>query len=508
MHVFQGKNSESLKAGLVLAALTLVTRVWIFGNPVIGIDEQFYLLAGERMLHGALPYVDIWDRKPIGLFLIYALANRSFADPVIGYQLLSAVSVALTSWFLFAIARRFAGYAASLAAAAAYPAWLLVFAGVGGQSPTYYNLPMIAGAALLLTIMARQDDRRLTTTGCGIMVLCGIALQIKYSAVFDGIFFGLTLLWAGWRRGWPLARLAATGLVWIACALAPTLAAWAAYLAMGHGDAFIQANFRSIFGDVNSLGLSLLRLFGLNVGLSPFWICAWLAWRRRERGNAAMAWLFAWSAASFAGFLVFGVYYDHYVLPLLLPLCLVAALAFDRIAAQRLAMTLIIGLGLAGGFGRAIIDRHTYGNKQEATQLAAAIRPLLGNGCLYVNEELPILYWLTHSCLPTRFAFPEHLVLYRYENALGVNQLGELRRILAQRPAVVVKSTAPDDDTRPASRALLEAELARNYSAVCQASVGVTRFEIYVPHSGAPLAALSSAPGASGAPSPGLRSCR
>ena len=485
MRGLPGTLQESLKAGLVLAVLTLATRGWIFGNPVIGIDEQFYLLAGDRLLHGALPYVDIWDRKPIGLFLIYALASRIFTDPVLGYQLLAAGSVALTSWILFAIARRFSGFTAALGAAAAYPAWLLVFAGVGGQSPIYYNLPMVVAAAMLLTSIARpdarQDTHRLTVSGCAIMVLCGIAIQIKYSAVFDGIFFGMTLLWAGWSRSWSLTRLAVNGLVWIGSALLPTLGAWAAFADMGHGDAFVQANFRSIFGDVNSLGLSLLRLVGLNIGLSPFWICALLAWSRRETGETAVAWLFAWTAASFGGFLVFGVYYDHYVLPLLLPLCLVTALAFDKLSARWLAIALVVGLGLAGGFGRAIIDRQIYGNKQEVTRLAAAIRPMLGNGCLYVNEELPILYWLTRSCLPTRFAFPEHLVLYRYENALGVNQLGELHRILAQRPQVIVKSTSPDDDTRPASRAILESALARDYTAACQAKVGETTYEIYVP---------------------------
>ena len=471
--------SESLKAGLIIAALTLATRAWIFGNPVVGIDEQFYLLAGNRLLDGVLPYVDIGDRKPIGLFLIYAAAGKVFPDPVIGYQLLSALSVALTSWLLFTIARRLTSFAAALAGAAAYPAWLLVFAGVSGQSPTYYNLPMAAGAAMLLRIIAQHGDSRLTVRGCAIMLLAGTALQIKYAAVFDGIFFGLSLLWAGRMRGWSLARLAGNAMIWILCALVPTLAAWATYVAIGHGDAFVQANFLSVFGDINSALNSLARLIGLNIGLSPFWICLWIAWKHRQDGPIEARWIMAWAAASFAGFLLFGVYYDHYVLPLLLPLCLAAALAFDRIARRRLAMALVIGLGLAGGFGRAIVDQQHYGNGDEAERLAALVRPHLGTGCLYVNEEIPILYWLTNSCLPTRYAFPEHLVLYRYEHAIGVDQLGELRQVFARRPSVIVKSTSPDDDTRPASRALLEARLQQNYRLVGRASVGAIGYEVY-----------------------------
>ena len=54
-----------------LLAFAFLVRAQTFGNPVLGFDEQFYLLVGDRMLHGAIPYVDIFDRKPIGLFLIY-----------------------------------------------------------------------------------------------------------------------------------------------------------------------------------------------------------------------------------------------------------------------------------------------------------------------------------------------------------------------------------------------------------------------------------------------------
>lgn len=470
---------ESLIAFAILTALSFATRAWLFGNPVIGIDEQFYSLVGDRMLNGSLPYVDIFDRKPIGLFLIYAFARAVFGHAVVGYQLLSALSVTLTAWLLYTIARRLTSFSAAFAAAAAYPVWLLVFAGVSGQSPTYYNLPMVAAASMLLALVAGRTKFGLTAHGSAIMLLVGLAMQIKYTAVFEGIFFGLTLLWAGWRQGWSLAKLTRNAAMWVGCALLPTLVAWAVYTALGHGDAFIQANFASIFGDENSSLNALARLAGLLIGISPFGACLWIAVKHRRPANAEIGWIFAWTGASFAGFLVFGVYYDHYVQPLLLPLCLIAALAFDKLPRRRMAMAGLFTLGLIGGFGRAIVDVRQNGNAREAAQLAALVQPHLGSGCLYVNEDLPVLYLLTHSCIVTRFAFPEHLVLYRYEHAIGVDQLGELRRIMRERPAVVVKSTMPDDDTRVAARLLLEAGLRKDYRLVGQASVGDTRFEVY-----------------------------
>jgi hypothetical protein len=43
---------------LLFAVLAVGLRARDFGNPVIHIDEQYYLLVGDRMLHGALPYLD------------------------------------------------------------------------------------------------------------------------------------------------------------------------------------------------------------------------------------------------------------------------------------------------------------------------------------------------------------------------------------------------------------------------------------------------------------------
>jgi hypothetical protein len=327
-------SKEFYLAFLALIAITLLTRAWVFGNPVFYLDDQFYLFVGDRILDGQLPYIDIWDRKPIGLFLIYAVAAL-FPDPVLAYQLLATLFVGLTASILFILARRFASFGAALAGAAAYPAWLLVFAGIGGQSPVFYNLPMLVAAVWVLARYNRPDHWRLTRDGCAIMLLAGLSMQIKYSAVFEGVFFGLSLLWIGWLRGRSVPRLAGDGAVWIVVALIPTLAAWGAFAWLGHGDEFVQANFLSVLSDTYLFAPALARLAGLLAGLVPLGICTWFGWRHWRRENGAKArkvrWLFAWALASFLGFLAFGLYYDHYLLPLLPPLCLLAALGFDQI---------------------------------------------------------------------------------------------------------------------------------------------------------------------------------
>ena len=51
-------------------AVALLTRVSTFGDTGYHNDELLYFLVGQRMHDGLLPYVDIWDRKGPGLFLI------------------------------------------------------------------------------------------------------------------------------------------------------------------------------------------------------------------------------------------------------------------------------------------------------------------------------------------------------------------------------------------------------------------------------------------------------
>lgn len=468
---------------VVLTAVTLLTRAWVFGNPVLFLDDQFYLFVGDRMLDGELPYIDIWDRKPIGLFLIYAVAAL-FRDSVLAYQLLAALCAGLTAFVIFVVARRYASFGAALAGAAAYPAWLLVYAGIAGQSPVFYNLPMVLAAVWTLAKYSQADDSRLTLDGCAIMLLAGLSMQIKYAAVFEGVFFGLSLLWTGWLKGRSMSRLVGDGAVWVLVALAPTLAVWGTFAWLGAGGEFLQANFFSVLSDVYEMEPALWRLAGLMSGLVPLGICIWFAWRhwRRTEGAGAseVRWLFAWALASLIGFLAFGLYYDHYVLPLLPPLCLLAALGLDRIERRRFAMAMIIGLGMVGGAGRVyVVDLSTGGSTAEAARMAALVKPHVGTRCLYVNEDLPYLYRTTGACLPTRFTFPQHLAMWRYEHGLGVDQLAEMRRVMASRPGVIVVKQTPDDDTRFATREAMFAVLRQDYRKVGSSAVGSGRYSVY-----------------------------
>lgn len=460
-----------LTLALAYIAAALALRGAAFGYPAIHIDEQFYLLVGSRLLDGTLPYVDIWDRKPIGLFLIYATASALGGTGIVQYQVFAALSAAATAFVVNRIASRIAGPRGSWWAGVAYLLYLSAFNCFGGQAPVFYNLPM----ALAAWALVAAPPARLLAAGAGAMALVGIALQIKYSAVFEGIAFGLVLLARAVGQGWSRPRLAGAALLWIGCALAPTLLALAAYAALGHAGDFIFANFTSIFLRDENFAGALWRLTKESAALLPLGLAA-LARPRTVRGEA---WPFLryWAICAIAGFLLFGTWYDHYVAPLLAPLAVLAAPALDRGWRYR---ALTVGFGAVAALHMTTHQLGNHGTRAQIAAMAGLIRQELHGGCAYLNEGHPIFYHLSGACLATRWPFPTHLAGGVEAQALGIDAGREMARIVASRPRVVVVATKPvAKPPNLASRAALLRALARDYRPYAKARVGNHDYLLY-----------------------------
>lgn len=136
---------------VILLATAMTVRAVTFGDPVIAVDEQFYWVTAQRLLHGALPFVDVWDRKPIGLFLLYApAAALGLPWGILAYQWMALACVTCTALLIARIADRAGWAAGAMPSALLYILMLNVADGQGGQAPVFYNLLTIGAIALLL----------------------------------------------------------------------------------------------------------------------------------------------------------------------------------------------------------------------------------------------------------------------------------------------------------------------------------------------------------------------
>lgn len=449
----------------ILLAVAIAARAGTFGNPNVHVDEQFYLYVARRMTEGAVPFVDVWDRKPIGLFLAYLpAAVLPYAWSIWAYQALALVAVVATGWVVTRIAEHSGWAKGATPAGVAYVLLLNWVGGQGGQAPIFYDLPV----ALAMWLVLRGGWQREMAA----MALLGAALQIKYSVLFEGVFVGLYVLVRHWREGGRMA-LVPRAAVLAGIALVPTLIAALWYAAIGQWDAFWYANFQSILdrgGDPLDEQLryltTLAAWLAVPVGLAVAGV--------RGGEPAARRFVAMWLAAAGGGVLVFGGWYLHYGLPVMLPASVAMAGLFGRQHRVGLAF-----LGIAALLGQGVLwgNRAGRGTPAQFDTLAARLRAG-PPGCLYLYSGPPGLQDASGRCALSLYVFPSHLYRAHEEGAIGIGQEVELRRVLAQRPAMVVLRPYSSGERRDI-RDIVEAELHRHYRRLAPAPLGHETLQVW-----------------------------
>ena len=84
-------------AWLVVVFAAANIAVFSFGR-----DQGIYALLGDGLLHGKLPYRDLWDFKPPGIYFVYAIAQALFGKTMLAVRL---VEIAGLIGLMFAFGR-------------------------------------------------------------------------------------------------------------------------------------------------------------------------------------------------------------------------------------------------------------------------------------------------------------------------------------------------------------------------------------------------------------------
>ncbi len=451
---------RAIPAWAIILLFTAALRLPYVGDAHIHVDESFYLLFAERWAHGAMPYVDIWDRKPIGLFIIYRaamlLGGGNIVGAIIAYQLIALAAVAATALLLARMTRALAGDQAAMAAGLLYPAGLMALQGSGGQATIFTNLAVCYAGWLVFDVW--RDRARSVAPLFWAMLMLGAALQIKYTAAFQAAVLGIAALAVLRGRGWTYGQLAGAAIAMAVLGLLPTGLAVAGFAAAGALAPFLHANFETILGKVSAprsgLPLSLLLLLPV--------VSLWL-WRARPQRPDAAAWvLVALAAGALLAASILGLQSEHNLQPVLLPLVMLAALRAGR-AWGTPALTLAISFMIICGIVAKTIDIRNEGSRATSYAIADAIQAVPGDGCIYVVDTLPLLYALSHSCAASAYLFPTHLTRADEIASIGIDAHVELAKVLASRPRVIVVSSPRQDYMAPDANAMIDAALADHY---------------------------------------------
>lgn len=435
MSLFRNSLLQLLQL-LILLSTALLLRGYTFGDPNLFIDEAFYFAAGNAMHLGALPYVDVWDRKPFGLFALYYLIAGISSAPI-AYQLAAALFATLTAWLIGRIAALWSGWQGALGAGLTYLFLLSAFQGFGGQTPVFYNL-FIALAALLVARSAPALRQGTIPRAVPLAMLsAGLAITIKTTALFEAAFLGLYAL-----ALLPAPQRLRFGLRWALIGALPTLAIAAGYAVAGHWNEFWQAmTGANLSADRWEAYSAQIRLRLMLASLAPLLAVAAFGWLDLK-GDARRftGW---WIVAAVVGLAAFPYFHRHYALPLLVPLCVAGAAFLSR---KWIGPAAAVAVCLLAYRESPPIDfAHTAKSKAAMAALTAAIRQHDEGRALLVYEGPPFLYTLTDKQFPSPLAFPAHLYHAIERDVSHLSTLAEVERVLAARPGVVLMTREPRD---------------------------------------------------------------
>lgn len=251
-----------LVPALIVLAILSPTLLFPYGR-----DQGVFAYVGSAIARGELPYRDVWDLKPPGIYLIYALLARLVGDP--GEPLMLALRVADLAvaagvgMLLAALVRRLSDPSAdtALTEAAGWGAagWYAILYLQGtfwsmAQAEAWAN-PLVLGAALLLLLPTARGQ-------IGLAVVAGLLVGAAAVLKFTTVALILPFLWSAGRRedGWKLREFAA----FVAGGLLPLLAIagwlrgagiWGDYIDIQHGFVapYTRLNAASLWTRITNL---------------------------------------------------------------------------------------------------------------------------------------------------------------------------------------------------------------------------------------------------------------
>ncbi len=441
------RKSDGL-AAMAFIALVCITRWPVLHRSVLDWDESLYFLMADAWRHGALPYSNIWDNKPLGIYAIFAV----FQTLIPGTEAIRAATMACVSVLAFTVYRiTFAltgQRVAGLAAGAVLIAASLSNDGLAGNTELF--MAAFTAAAVLAALTGRS--------GFLVGLLLGCAIMVKYVALFEAPVVAFWFL-SRQRRVAALLPLALGGLL----PLATVVLLYAAAGKLGlWWDCSAASNFRRV--DVPFTRGALDYAFGIEwarwgrLYLSALALTGWAFWRR-ERD-----WLFlaAWFAAGFLGVAAAKSFFDHYFLQILPVLCVMLGVLVSQIP-PRLGQLVLVMAALIGPIQAAQIAFHDATGPDSTAALGAALK---GASSLYVFDGQPILYALAGAAPPTRYVLPSVLTGTALARVAGVDATAEVARIMAGAPEFVVARVPPPLDNPRANQAVyaeMAAFLAKDY---------------------------------------------
>lgn len=472
---------------LAYLALSLLLRLPFSFVSGIDWDEGTFIIMGQEILDGYLPYTRLWDFKPPLAFAAYALAIATLGHSIEAVRLAGTICVAVTGLAVYVVARR--AMPPVMAHLAGVVTIVVMVAQRAGQATMTEHFAAAFLTWGLVALLASGESRPILVIA-GALLMTGALIRLHLAYTVAAVIVAAGLRPSGGparRRIADVGMLVAGAVVTLSTVLAP-------YVYTGNHDVLIRSAAlallsggrgpRESFSAVVNLAGFLVHnpLLALTVWAAGL-VGSMLLFVRRPEGAEPKQWRF-WLVvvllSSSYSVIAIGAHYGHYLI-LLVPMYVLVAFAvmsrdllnrrlrhayFLVLAAGLLIVLLPIASEYRGLWTRHLRDGHLrVGRAYELARiLTAQSRAPVP---MYLMEE-HVVYWLTGNRPPTPMStHPSNIArrdILRVMRGPNATPIDELRQIFAQAPRFVARPTEIRYlRSEPAALTWLDRELASRY---------------------------------------------
>ncbi|WP_386801766.1 hypothetical protein [Litorisediminicola beolgyonensis] len=363
----------------LIVALVAVTQGPTYFDETLDYDEQTFILMAASVLDGHLPYTQLIDNKPPGLFIVLAGAMALLGESWLAVRAFGDLCLVVLLILVFQYSKRFASVPAAGLASSVLALTTADFMWAHTSSEILAMVPLLG--AFMLIDRDELTFRRMALAG----VLVAAAVLIRTNLAIVAVLLGVWLLFRVVRTGKGLAGVFGYGLGGLSV-LALLLAAYASAGALPNlWVAAVEVPLSYSANQSSSSGVAyrfLLKL-GFLIFVEKPWL--WVPYvalvalgiaRSKRAGGRTVHVLFLWAAITFVALSILksGTLYGHHMTQLLPLLTVASARGLDHVplrTASAKFLTLPIALGMIASVGLSLIS---------TTNSVRSGKPLVGHG--------------------------------------------------------------------------------------------------------------------------------
>jgi hypothetical protein len=446
-----------------LLLLCVLVRLPFYLPSVIDWDESTFIVVGQGILDGRLPYVELWDNKPPLAFAFFALVillNKS----IFAVRLAGTICVLTSAYLTYHIGRRIWGKGAGFLAGILSAVFIsLTASGQATMTEVIALVPAVGALAVLVT--RRWIPSTCFLAGSLVSSATLVRLNLSFLAVAIGIFI---VYWSFAKSAGSVVRQT---VAYIMGGLVPLLLVCLPYVIEGQFQTFVNSVFVAPLYYVASnhspprvLVLLVTRGFDFSnallwmgfLGGCGFIVRNWWNYDKTQQYRILLIAVFFFSVTS--SIVTSGHAHLHYLIQLIPFLSLIASSCFSVLLQYRykIAIFCLLAVGLLKA-GIPVFEEYLF----IATRLATNKSLPVDAGyqiASYLKEANPsqkpfymmtdhIVHWLTDTQpMSKSVTHPSNISKeYLLKSFLGpdASAEGEIFKLLERKPSFIVKMKKP-----------------------------------------------------------------